>query len=106
MGCSCVINNNESEIINSNPPKIEFITDSFQPSKYDSSLIKLSKTYTENISNISSTNNIYLTKNNKIPNSKINPQELISLLNTLPPLQDKKSVELNLPIKYENQAEY
>ena len=98
MGCSCLLNNNENEIIN--PFKIEEMTSDFP---LDISQIKLNQAYPENISCISSTiksSHLYS------PSSKIPLQELITLLNTLPPLEDKTQVELHLPIKYENQAEY
>ena len=98
MGCSCLLNNNENEIIN--PFKIEEMTSDFP---LDISQIKLNQAYPENISYISSTiksSHLYS------PSSKIPLQELITLLNTLPPLEDKTQVELHLPIKYESRTSF
>ena len=100
MGCSCVLNNNENELIN--PHIIGNITYDFQTTKNDTPLLKLSKLYPENLSNLSSS----IKTSSFTQSCKIQPQEILSLLNTLPPLQDKAQVELHLPIKYESQAEY
>ena len=101
MGCSCLINNNENEIIYTN--KIENIPNDFQSEKYNSSLIKFNQLYNDNLSNLSSTNKTF---SFNYPISRIKPQEIIFLLNTLPPLKLKIKIELHLPIKYDNQGEY
>ena len=102
MGCSCRINEKENEIIYTNQIKIDdIITNDCLSLKYDSCLYNKDQIYPENISN--SINKASL--NNKII-SKIKPQEILSLLNILPPLKDKIEIELHLPIKYENKSEY
>ena len=84
MGCSCRINEKENEIIYTNQMKIDdIITNDYLSLKYDSCLYNKDKII-----------------------SKIKPQEILSLLNILPPLKDKIEIELHLPIKYENKSEY
>ena len=104
MGCSCTINDKENEIIYSNQMKMDdIITNDYFSLKYDSCLFNKAQIYPENIPNISSINKTSF--NNNII-SKIKPQEILSLLNILPPLKDKIEIELHLPIKYENKSEY
>ena len=104
MGCSCTLNDKENEIIYSNQMKIDdIITNDYPSLKYDSCLFKNTQFYPENIPNLSLINK---TPSNNILISKIKPQEILSLLNILPPLQDKIEIELHLPIKYENKSEY
>ena len=101
MGCSCIRNDKENEFLNMN--NLAYINLEFQNSKNNSSVMQYYQLYQNNISDLSSTDNIPLTNS---PDSKIIIQDLINLLNSLPPLDDKIPVEIHSSIKYENQSEY
>ena len=103
MGCSCL--QKSSEIENEfDSLRCTEMNEEYQKAENLNQIKKIQKVYREHL------NHTYLTNKDLSTTytheSKIKTEEISQLLKQLPPLNDGVPVELRMPFKFENQAEY
>ena len=101
MGCSCLENHHENEF---NSQKFFELNSKYRKLEYRASIKKIQKIYREHLNHLNSFNKDVST--NYTNESKIKKEEILNLFKIYPPLNDGIKVQLKMPFKLGNQAEY